>query len=194
MMASFHHPLRLGTVIRFGNQEFMSLDIEYDMVLLTPVPLECPSTRCRPSRRWRQRRSNRDRATHGTSCPNEAPRVASDIDSLSRDLANTRIAPRASPIVPASTFLEPPPLVWEAPVPHAVERAVPATPDLPPAGRAEPVVPWQDMTWVGGEPSVFNPIPFQPVLTPAPSQGCMSGFLFPRGAWTPRKKMVRASA
>jgi hypothetical protein len=37
-MASFHHPLRLGTVIRFRSLEFMSLGIEYDMVLLLPVP------------------------------------------------------------------------------------------------------------------------------------------------------------
>jgi hypothetical protein len=52
--------------------------------------------------------------------------------------------------------------VWEALVPHIVERAVPATPVLPLAGREEPVVPWQDMARVRGEPSVFNLIPFQP--------------------------------
>jgi hypothetical protein len=38
-MAGFHHPLRLGTVIRFGSLEFMSLEIEYSMVLLPLVPL-----------------------------------------------------------------------------------------------------------------------------------------------------------
>jgi hypothetical protein len=38
-MAGFHHPLRLDTVIRFGSLEFMSLRIEYDMVLLPPSPL-----------------------------------------------------------------------------------------------------------------------------------------------------------
>jgi hypothetical protein len=37
-MAGFHHYLRLGTVIRFGSLEFMSLEIEYDMVLLPLVP------------------------------------------------------------------------------------------------------------------------------------------------------------
>jgi hypothetical protein len=42
--------------------------------------------------------------------------MADDIDSLSRDLANTSIAPR-TPLV--TTFLAPPPLVWETPVPHA---------------------------------------------------------------------------
>jgi hypothetical protein len=57
-MASFHHPLRLGTVIRFGSLEFMSLGIEYDMILLSPVPLERPSTNHRPSRRRRKRRGN----------------------------------------------------------------------------------------------------------------------------------------
>ena len=38
-MVSFQHPLRLGTVIRFGSLEFLSLDIEYDMVFLPPGPL-----------------------------------------------------------------------------------------------------------------------------------------------------------
>jgi hypothetical protein len=33
-MAGFHHPLRLSTMIRFGSLEFMSLEIEYNMVLL----------------------------------------------------------------------------------------------------------------------------------------------------------------
>jgi hypothetical protein len=44
----------------------MSLGIEYNMVLLPPVPLERPSTRRRPSRRRRQRWNNHNRATHGT--------------------------------------------------------------------------------------------------------------------------------
>jgi hypothetical protein len=52
-MAIFHHPLRLGTVTRFGSLEFMSLQIEYDMVLLPPVPLERLSICPRPSRRRR---------------------------------------------------------------------------------------------------------------------------------------------
>jgi hypothetical protein len=83
------------------------------------------------------------------------------IDFLSRDPANTSIAPGASPTAPMSTFLVPPPPAWEASVPHAMGRAAPATTDLPPMGRDEPVVPWRDMTRVGGEPSMFNPIPFQ---------------------------------
>jgi hypothetical protein len=159
-MAGFHHPLRLGTVIKFGNLEFMSLSIEYDMGLLPPVPLERP--RRRPSRRRRQRWNYRDRATHDTALYGEAPRMADGVDSFSRDLANTNITPRAPLTTPMSTFLVPPPPVWEAPVPHTVERALPATPDLPPTGREEPVVPWEGMTRVGGESSVFNPIPFQP--------------------------------
>jgi hypothetical protein len=54
-MAGDQHPLRLSTVIRFGSLEFMSLGIEYDMVLLAPSPLtdtqERPSVHPRPSRR-----------------------------------------------------------------------------------------------------------------------------------------------
>jgi hypothetical protein len=144
-MASFHHPLRLGTVIKFGSLEFMSLDIEYDMVFLPPIPLERPSTRRRPCRCRRQRWNNRSHATQDTPCRSEAPRMADGVDSLSKDLANTNISPEAPPAAPASTFLVPPSLAWEASVPHAVERAILATPDL-----------------------------------------------FPRGAWTPRKRMVRA--
>jgi hypothetical protein len=52
-MVGFHHPLRLGTVIKLESLEFMSLGIEYDMILLSLVPLEHPSTRRRPSRRTR---------------------------------------------------------------------------------------------------------------------------------------------
>jgi hypothetical protein len=84
--------------------------------------------------------------------------------------------------------------VWEAPVPHAVERVVPATPVLPPADREDPVIPWQDMARVDTRGSVFNPSPYSPVSTPTLSPECMSGFLLPQGAWTPRKKTVRASA
>jgi hypothetical protein len=135
----------------------MSLGIEYDMVLLLHIPLERPSTR-----RRRQRRSNCGRATHGTPCPSGAPRMAGDVDSLSRDLANTSITPGAPSATPASTFLVPPSPEWEAPVPHAIERVVPITPDLPPVGREGLIVPWRDMTRVGGETIVFNPIPFQP--------------------------------
>jgi hypothetical protein len=140
----------------------MSLGIEYDMILLPLVPLERPSTRRRPSRRRRQRWGNYGRATHGTPCHGGALGMADGIDSLSRDLANTNIAPGAPLTSLVSTFLGLPPLVWEAPVPRIVERVAPALPVLPPVGREEPVIPWQDMKRVGGEPSMFNPIPFQP--------------------------------
>jgi hypothetical protein len=99
-MAGFHHPLRLGTVIWFGSLEFMSLGIEYDMVLLPPGPMadtqERPSVCSRPSRRRRQRRSNCNCATHGTRCPDEALGLADDAHSLARDLANVSVMPRAS--------------------------------------------------------------------------------------------------
>jgi hypothetical protein len=51
----------------------MSLDIEYDMILLSPVPLDHPSTCRRPSHCRRQRRNNRDRATHDTYAPAKLP-------------------------------------------------------------------------------------------------------------------------
>jgi hypothetical protein len=111
-------------VIRFGSLEFMSLNIEYDMILLPPVPLDLPSTGHRPSHRRSQRWGNFVCSTHGTLCPGGAPRMADGIDSLLRDLANTIIAPGVLPVAPAPTFLEPPPPVWEEPVPHATEREV----------------------------------------------------------------------
>jgi hypothetical protein len=94
-MVGFHHPLRLGKVIRFGSLEFMSLRIEYDMVLLPPGPLtntqEHPCARSNPSRRRRHKRSNHSRATGGTPCPGRAPRLTNDIDSLARNLAHVSI-------------------------------------------------------------------------------------------------------
>jgi hypothetical protein len=64
-----------------------------------------------------------------------------DIESLSRDLASVNISPGAPPAALAPTFLAPPPLMWETPVPHGVEQTVSATPDLPPTGPEEPATP-----------------------------------------------------
>jgi hypothetical protein len=107
--------------------------------------------------------------------------MTNGIESLSRDLANTSIAPVAPPVAPASTFLGPPPPVWEAPVPHAVERVLPTMPVLPPAGREELVIPWRDMTRDGGEPSVFNPFPFQPSFDTSSITRMYARLPFPSG-------------
>jgi hypothetical protein len=51
------------------------------------------------------------------------------------------------------------------PAPHTMGKDELALPDLPPMGWEEPATPWQDMSLLSratGEPSVFNPIPFQP--------------------------------
>uniref|UniRef100_A0A804NPY4 Small ribosomal subunit protein eS4 central region domain-containing protein n=1 Tax=Zea mays TaxID=4577 RepID=A0A804NPY4_MAIZE len=63
--------------------------------------------------------------------------MANGVDSLSRDLANISIAPGAPTAAPASTLLVPPPPAWEVPAPHAIEGAIPATPDLPLVGQEE---------------------------------------------------------
>ena len=133
-MASFHHPLRLRIVIRFGSLEFMSLGIEYYMAFLLPVPLERPSTRRRTSRRRGQRWNNHNHATHGTPCPGETLGMADGVDCLWRDLANISIVPRTLPTAPVSTFLVPPPAAWETLTPHAIERAILATSHLPARG------------------------------------------------------------
>jgi hypothetical protein len=159
----------------------MSLGIEYDMVLLPSVPLERPSTRHRPSRHRRQRRNNHNRATHGTPCPSKTPRMADGVDSLLRDLANISIAPEAPLATHASTLLVPPPPAWEVPAPHTVERAVPATSDLPPASQEEPVVPWWDTTGTGGESAMFNPIPFQLSFDTSSVTRLYAGLPFPSG-------------
>jgi hypothetical protein len=180
-MASFHHPLRLGTVIKFGSLEFMSLGIEYDMVLLPLVPLKRLSTRRCPSRRRRQRWNDINYATHGTPCPGDTPEMVDGIDSLASDLANISIAPEAPSAALASTLLVPPPLVWDVLAPRDVERDIPATPHLLPVGREEPTIPWQDMTGARGEPSVFNPIPFQPSFDTSSITRLYIGLPFPSG-------------
>jgi hypothetical protein len=81
-MAGSDHPLRLGTTNRFGSLEFMSLGIEYDMVLLLPIPPEDRSSRRRPSRRRRQKRSKHNRASRGTLCIEDAAENDDDIESL----------------------------------------------------------------------------------------------------------------
>jgi hypothetical protein len=96
----------------------MSLEIEYNMVLLPPGPPanthERPGVRPRPSHRKRQRRSNCNRTTRGTPCPGEAPGLVDDADSLARDPTNVNVMPGASLAThtsPASTPLAPPPNV-----------------------------------------------------------------------------------
>jgi hypothetical protein len=71
--------------------------------------------------------------------------------------------------------------VWETPVPHFVERVVPAAPVLPLADQEEPVAPWRDLVRVGGEPPVFNPIPFEPSFDTSSVTRMYAGFPFPSG-------------
>jgi hypothetical protein len=106
-------------VIWFGSLEYMSLDIEYDMVLLPPKHLadaqEQPNFRPRPLCYRRQRRNNRNRTAGSAPCPFNAPGLTNDIDSLARDLTNISITPGASMAtkgIPASTILAPPHMVW----------------------------------------------------------------------------------
>jgi hypothetical protein len=127
--------------IRFGSLEFISLGIEYDMILLPPVPLERLSSRKHPSRRRRQRGSNRDRAPPGTLCAGGTAGTDDGIKSLSRDLASVNILPGGPPTAPTPTFLAPPHVTWETPFPHDIERRVSAAPALPPMGREEPDTP-----------------------------------------------------
>jgi hypothetical protein len=89
-MGSLQQPLQPGTLLRFGSLEFMSLDGNYDMVLLPPqrdsnndnrlarqrrtrrrLPTvaeeEHPGLSRHPPRRRRRRRGNRGHAGGGTS-------------------------------------------------------------------------------------------------------------------------------
>lgn len=151
-MARFHHTMRLGTVIRFRSLEFMWLRSYYDMVLLPPSTLtdtqDRPGSCSHPSRCRRHRRSNHNRATGGTPRPGGAPRLTNDIDSLARDLANVSITPRTPTTEhtsPVSSLLAPRPTAWGvlAPqTPHATDKDMAASLDLPLVGRKEQVAPW----------------------------------------------------
>jgi hypothetical protein len=65
------------------------------------------------------------------------------------------------------------------PTPHTVRQDVPATLGLPLAGREELVTPWQDISRAGGEPSVFNSIPFRPSFDTSTVTGLYVGLPFP---------------
>jgi hypothetical protein len=54
-MGSLHQPLQPGTLLHFGSLEFMSLDGDYDMVLLPP-PCNNDNDGRQPARRRRNRR------------------------------------------------------------------------------------------------------------------------------------------
>jgi hypothetical protein len=159
----------------------MSLGIEYDMILLPLVPLECSSSRCHLSRRRRQRQNNRDRAAHGTPCTGGAPGMADGIDSLSKNLANVNIAPRVPPVVPAPTFPASPPPMWETPVPTLLsERCQLQWPSHSSVRRSRKLL---GETWRGvrGELSVCNPIAFQPSFDTSSITRMYVGLPFPSG-------------
>jgi hypothetical protein len=153
----------------------MSLGMEYDMVLLLPIHLadaqEQPNIRPCPPRRMRQIRNNRNHIVANAPCQVDTLGLANDADSLARDLTNISITPRASTAMhssPTPTLLAPPPMMWEAPAPPApctIGRVTPALSAPPPVGWEVLASSWQEMSALSvarGEPSVFNPIPFQP--------------------------------
>jgi hypothetical protein len=174
-MVNLQHPLRLCTVIWFGSLEFMSLSIEYDMVLLPPRHMvdaqEQPDFRPLPPRRTRWRRNNHNRTAGNATCPVDTLGLTNNADFLARDLTNVYIMPGVSVTTwgaLASTLLAPPPMVWEAPTllaPHTIGRVMPALLAPPPVGWQPPASSRQEMSAPSvarGGPLVFNPILFQP--------------------------------
>jgi hypothetical protein len=49
-------------------------------------------------------------------------------------------------------------------------------------GQEEPVAPWRDMTGDGGEPSMFNPIPFEPSFDTSAITRMYARLPFPSGS------------
>jgi hypothetical protein len=73
-MGSLQQPLQLGTVLRFGSLEFMSLDGSYDMILLPP-PCDNDNGGRQPARRrWNRRRLPRVVEEQHSSSPRPLPR------------------------------------------------------------------------------------------------------------------------
>jgi hypothetical protein len=116
----------------------------------------------------------------GHSVCKKRARADDDIESLSWDLAGVNISPGVPPTTPVPTFLAPPTPKWESPFPHKVEQGASTAPALSPAGQEEPDAPWRDMG-DGREPSVFDPIPFQPCFDTSYDTQMYIGLLFPFG-------------
>jgi hypothetical protein len=157
-------------MIRFGGLEFMSLDIEYDMVLLPPGPLANTQGQLdvhpRPSSHRRRRRSNR--TTCSTPCPIDALELANDVDSLARILMNNSITPRAfdgtrhlntdstgssSYGIGSASFAGPP----------YGRSSCTSLAGSPTCGLGDAASSWKELLALStarGESSVFNPIPF----------------------------------
>jgi hypothetical protein len=74
-MGSLQQPFRPGTVLRFGNLEFMSLDGSYDMILLPP-----PRDSDNGGRQPAHRRGNRRRLPHMVEDDIRACPVPSPVD------------------------------------------------------------------------------------------------------------------
>jgi hypothetical protein len=182
-MAGFDHPLRLGTMIRFGSVLFMSLRIEYDMVLLPPTPPEDQGSRRRPSRRRRQRRSNCNRA-HGELCVQKMQSKMMTTLSLSQGTW------------PASTFR--PECLRQPSWHHLLQRGGHHSPTTSSKGYGVSSTCPPTCGPGGAECSLENhpcstPSPSNRVSTPATTLRCMPGYRSPPGAWTLRKKMAQAS-
>jgi hypothetical protein len=180
-MASFQHLLRLGTVIKFGSLEFMSLGIEYDMILsrLSLSSAQAPVAALLIA-------GGRDGAT------GIVPLMALHalVAPLGRLMAQTpsRGTYPTLALHPERHQRHLHRLFWhhllrcekrQFPTPLS-ERYQPHWSSHPRVGRSRSLL---GETWRGsGENRPWSsPSPTSQASTPTPSQGCMSGFLFPRG-------------
>jgi hypothetical protein len=68
-----------------------------------------------------------------------------------------------------------------SPLPHNIEQGASAAPALPLMGQEELDAPWRDMGGDRGEPSMFNPIPFQPRFDTGYNAQMYVGLPFPSG-------------
>jgi hypothetical protein len=117
-MGSLQQPLQLGTLLRFGSLEFMSLDGSYDMVLLPPQRDSNNDSRLarqqrtrqrlptvaeeehlgsphHPPHRRRRRRGNRGHAGGGTSLA-VGPERVDDTGTPARAMSGVVLAPETT--------------------------------------------------------------------------------------------------
>jgi hypothetical protein len=193
-MGSLQQPLQLGTLLRFGSLEFMSLDGSYDMVLLPPqrdsdndgrqLARQRKTRRCLPpvaeeqlpglSRRLpchrRRRRGNRGQAGGGTS---SAVKRVNDTDAPAGDMSGVVLAPETTTNVVSPQRANPKRTDDASTLTKGLlgvslvpEITVQSVPDATSSPSIDQEV-----------PSVFHPVPFRFSFNPPSDPALVSAFV-----------------
>jgi hypothetical protein len=193
-MGSLQQPLQLGTLLRFGSLEFMSLDGSYDMVLLPPqrnsdndsrqlarrrrtrrrlspvAEEQHPGLPRHPPRRRRRRRGNRGQVGGGTS---SAVERVDGVGTPAGDMSGVVLAPATTTDVVSPQHANPKRTDDASTLAKGL-LGVSLVPDIMVQSVPDATSPPSINQEV---PSVFHPVPFRFSFDPPSNPASVSAFV-----------------